>query len=133
MGRIFVRSFAMVVGCAVAFAAMGGNTVGASTTVGDHKVVGAYTWHVDWDGYPPSTFPLRLRRDQTGHDGEHQDHLTWSTSSHAITIEVTNTPAGSNASFVGVVTAAGLNTDAEPGTMSNNHGLTGTWYAIKTG
>lgn len=92
---------------------------------------GHYRLHYNWNhtGFTPE--PMTLRRNHTGSAGlrARKVPLTWSVSGEQITIVITADTRV--ATYQGTTTAAGFGTRTAPGTMSNNIGDSGTWYAVR--
>jgi hypothetical protein len=93
--------------------------------------VGHYRLHYNWShtGFTPS--PMVLRRDHTGFENQRSKKLplTWSTTGDGITIVITSATA--TATYVGTISATGFDARPTPGTMSNDIGESGTWYAVR--
>jgi hypothetical protein len=106
--------------------------VTAASPSGADKIAGTYVLDFDYTSHGYTMVGLQLRHDRTGVVAVAGERVAWSTSKRMITIVVTKTSMGGSAIYRGVVTSAGFNTSAHPGTVSSSDGRTGMWYATKT-
>jgi hypothetical protein len=116
----------------VALLAVGGVAVqpaGAKARTPDVKVsfVGTYTVHVNWMIFGKAKFSMSLNSDHTG-DVAGAKSVKWKSSGNQVTITLKG--GGRTATYLGTASKKGINTKAAPGTMSNNTGDSGTWYAV---
>jgi hypothetical protein len=119
--------------CSVAVIGVGAHSAAAAPAVGASKIAGSYAMTFTWRDAPPGTADVTLRRDHSGNDHFPGSTVRWSTSGRSITIVFTLQSPSITATYLGTVTKTGLNRVGHPGTMSNDLGQTGTWYAVKTG
>lgn len=89
--------------------------------------VGTYTVHVNWMIFGKAKFSMSLDADHTG-DVVGANEVKWKSQGNQVTI--TLKASGRTATYLGTATKKGINTKAAPGTMSNNTGDSGTWYAV---
>jgi hypothetical protein len=131
MNRIGIRSLATVAIATFALTGFGVQGAGATatTTAQPAAVAGPYTFYLFWTGYPPSSGFVTLNRNHTGSDTA-GDTITWSKTGRSVTVTIANGLA--TATYLGRKTKTGLNNVRHPGTMSNDVGGRGTFYAVKT-
>jgi hypothetical protein len=95
----------------------------AATAIARHPTVGVYCGHTLWSNGSTATFTLMLQSGGTATTTQ-GDTGTWSQHLTRIKIFLDGV-----VTYRGHKTAAGINTQAHPGTVSNTFGNTGTWYA----
>ena len=88
--------------------------------------VGTYTGHVTWQGHP-TTCTIVIKSNGTATCTSQIAH--WTASGQNITIVYTSGKI--TQTLKGTKTAAGINSKAHPGSVSDNKGHHGTWYAVK--
>jgi hypothetical protein len=91
-------------------------------------IAGHYTGFLNWNHTGYSRFWLVLNPDHTGTDKYHET-IVWSQSGKTFEMTVNGTAV---ATYHGTKTKAGLNNRRHPGTMSNDIGDSGTWFAVRT-
>jgi hypothetical protein len=84
---------------------------------------------------PPTTYFLTVSPHHSASDGNPQDHFTWSSADHVITITGVNQMVGAELSVQGHADKYGIANPKHPSTVEitlNGNTVRGTWYAERT-
>ena len=108
-----------------------GASSAAASTAAPNAVAGRYNLLYNWGtGY--DAISMTLLKNHTGTD-LFSDDIAWSLSGKTITLVFTNSSLpGASATYIGTKNRQGISKQSKPGTMSNNSGKTGVWYAVKS-
>ena len=129
------RTMAVLLGALMLSAPILSSEMGAgASTVKPDVVAGTYDMHLNWynRGWVDAG-PIMLHANHTGTDPG-LDTIIWSRSSRTITLVfTTSSNPDIEATYIGTLNLVGISRKHKPGTMTNNMGGSGTWYAVKVG
>jgi len=130
-----MKRFSALAICALLLAGpslLGGASAVASTGAAPARIAvpGHYVVYFNWDGSGYNQGPITLNNDGTGIDPV-GGPLTWTNGGSGFTMTLSNGVGGVVADYDGHKTRVGLCSKRLPGTMTNNIGGSGIWYAIR--
>jgi hypothetical protein len=129
MNSVRARLIGVSMIAALVFGGLAAQPAGAKVRTPEVKIsfVGTYSVHVNWMIFGKAKFTMLLNADHTGAvDGAKS--VKWKSQGNQVTITLKG--GGRTATYLGTASTKGINTKAAPGTMSNNTGDSGTWYAV---
>jgi hypothetical protein len=125
MRRLGVLMLCAVSVFATATAAPAGAEPVRAASVG---IPGRYRMSVHWLGAGDGTLRVILNADGTAKLKNFDNVVTWTVSGADFEMII---QGGDPATFDGVITKRGISSAKHPGTMSNQAGDSGTWWALK--